>query len=1430
MSQSSTSLSAEAGKALESLQEFGSSPLVLPEHYVNPSIQVMSLITSELGQQISSGYTCQVYLPAQPCYSPFSEVQRIDVSRGPATFPLLLEDREHYVIRTAQAGFSAEINREIIRAARMPEVVVLQTILAWDPQHLRVLMPRHYPVPVSALTTRHVFRLMQDMRRAISLLHDHDIIHADVRLANIMIRTDPASFVLIDYGGSKETIWPVRYGYTVAGRGGTQHRPPAECMNEWSTPSLRVPYLCGRSDFHRLACTIREEILGQMASEAEQELDMMLDTTTWKVKPNPHSLFPPGSWRDTAVNPTIMLTAHLWTAEGKSRTCTTTFRSPLERKGNSNGHFVDEPDQPSYEPGVSLTAQINTGSWEHRVFPWLSYRNRDGMLELEPPRPTSDGPSPSADPEQRSPISGQRPRAARAGANNFGLSSAHNDASLPHADGSSRSSMLWSNTLAPRYPEQMAFPERLSPIPSLSLYLEYQVSSISFFQATPAYCEQRLLGREVLNEAPPFLALADSTFQGLLRQGASLLRSYPGRPSILGALAAGDSLQPRDSLPAPILANEGFLNFLRDKLDEPVKCATSQAVCYVERARHDFNLKDHEFAWQIMDLHQPPDLDLYGQDPTHFQQSAELPAIGHHSELKEAPETPQGNAPQTPVTSPFAGGLGHGDTQQTPHTPPPFLPVFLCCSWNATQGMIHQEMLATHALIRASTLRELLIVAASQANFPIEKTYHLTVPAGRTPFGQFPIPQRLVQTFIHDDMVGPKEMAEAKFRTFRREFFNDEACAEVIRSVTGGAGQRLLSKLKSNAHRADVFRYVEHWLRGGIYLDIKTAFLITPQELHSSIVAEWRQQPLLSDLASQAYGWDADTLRASGPPDYFLTAIGQKKDHIFQGILLGRRQHPLMTAALRHAFQHKYVDAQGAINETYLFFCIALYEIVRQDLLNDQALHPTAQGRSLAPGWHLTQTLGPIYLLQEIHENELRRMQGVPLNEGHGFRTATGQLIALTRCWGWNKGWKADPASTKANNDAILRGLPTALHAAQEAGNATAQRGNASSTPVPTEATIQAHVLEALDTSLLDRIVQLIEKWPRYYGELTKQQVQELIPRAALHGITLGRRPTPELLLGAQARLLRRLPPRILETRGPTSLPPRRHTSHRDRPSLMHRIVMKLLLKSQKTLLPQWRNFVAKDFYDWVVAVADLQSLTAPEVVGVLQPQEFTAIWNARLQVLTKLPTVLAGLSRVYQKPEADRKDLSWRSVISGRLVVHPSGHLTMATKDRAGQEHIHPKLTTWLGGLQATIKNGVPYALFEGKRVATQDEFRLFATTLQTIYEAATKKAHQPSHVNIIQATRDSHPTIKITHGQVLDSKLNVIRNVTGQQLRSRRERQAEHRENKESRRSDPYGSHEPSSGQHSRSAGSQDWQDWQDWDENSYAAKNSAYHGYYR
>eukprot|EP00439_Symbiodinium_sp_Y106_P035112 s8407_g4.t1 len=88
----------------------------------------------------------------------------------------------------------ADVNRDINRCGRLPEVAILPTILAWDPDQGRVV------------------RLIGDMRMALSILHDHHIIHGDVWLANIMVRLDPPSFVLIDYGGCLESLWPVKQG------------------------------------------------------------------------------------------------------------------------------------------------------------------------------------------------------------------------------------------------------------------------------------------------------------------------------------------------------------------------------------------------------------------------------------------------------------------------------------------------------------------------------------------------------------------------------------------------------------------------------------------------------------------------------------------------------------------------------------------------------------------------------------------------------------------------------------------------------------------------------------------------------------------------------------------------------------------------------------------------------------------------------------------------------------------------------------------------------------------------------------------------------------------------------------------------------------------------------------------------------------------
>ena len=228
-------------------------------------------------------------------------------------------------------------------------------------------------------------------------------------------------------------------------------------------------------------------------------------------------------------------------------------------------------------------------------------------------------------------------------------------------------------------------------------------------------------------------------------------------------------------------------------------------------------------------------------------------------------------------------------------------------------------MLATQALVRAKTLRDLIVASAYHAGMKVTLPYALAVRPGESLYGSLPVPQRLFQTFIHDNFQPPKDMANKYFPDFKRDFYDDQACASVVKSVAGGAGQRLLSKLASNAHRADVFRYAEHWLRGGFlhgHQDSPHCFRLAPCMRMLSAIG--RLIPNFSSIAAHEYDWDESLLLQSGPPDYFLTAIGEKKDHIFQGILMGRQQHPLMLAALKHALQRKYVDSPGQIKETYL--------------------------------------------------------------------------------------------------------------------------------------------------------------------------------------------------------------------------------------------------------------------------------------------------------------------------------------------------------------------------------------------------------------------------------------------------------------------------------------------------------------------------------
>ena len=102
---------------------------------------------------------------------------------------------------------------------------------------------------------------------------------------------------------------------------------------------------------------------------------------------------------------------------------------------------------------------------------------------------------------------------------------------------------------------------------------------------------------------------------------------------------------------------------------------------------------------------------------------------------------------------------------------------------------------------------------------------------------------------------------------------------------------------------------------------------------------------------------------------------------------------------IKTALLEPLVDQQDLSGFRYMPFCEELFRVIKADRYQ-------GAGTPLQAGWVLGLFgLGPIYLLQETHEPALKTAQpkGLP-NDGHCFRTAGGQMVALTRCWKWNKG------------------------------------------------------------------------------------------------------------------------------------------------------------------------------------------------------------------------------------------------------------------------------------------------------------------------------------------------------------------------------------------------------------------------------------------
>ena len=158
--------------------------------------------------------------------------------------------------------------------------------------------------------------VVKDMESALSVLHQHNLIHADVHMGNIMSSQKPdepkPTWVLIDLGdNAAESIYPVREGYGAYVAGGDLRRPPGVTKSGYHT---------GTGDYHRLTLALDKEIWPVLkrhsevpadiraSSEIQFKLQKWLTQALAESPPaHPITVWPAGSWVQSATNIMLIL-------------------------------------------------------------------------------------------------------------------------------------------------------------------------------------------------------------------------------------------------------------------------------------------------------------------------------------------------------------------------------------------------------------------------------------------------------------------------------------------------------------------------------------------------------------------------------------------------------------------------------------------------------------------------------------------------------------------------------------------------------------------------------------------------------------------------------------------------------------------------------------------------------------------------------------------------------------------------------------------------------------------------------------------------------------------------------------------------------------------------------------------------------------------
>ena len=307
------------------------------------------------------------------------------------------------------------------------------------------------------------------------------------------------------------------------------------------------------------------------------------------------------------------------------------------------------------------------------------------------------------------------------------------------------------------------------------------------------------------------------------------------------------------------------------------------------------------------------------------------------------------------------------------------LPVLVVAGWNACEQDMHVEMLAVQALARCRTVRDMSEVAQQFGHRSWSlRFYHFPK------LQQEPVPNLLFQTYVHDNKPEPASVAKTMFPEFRRQFCDDQLLRKTLQELAGKLGTALLDRLKQPAHRADIFRYVYHFQHGGLYLDIKCGFVVPWQRVLEHLAADWSTA---HSSAAQRAGYNPAPA-GQLPGEFMVMAIGVKPDHIFQGIIYHKPNHPLLRQAIQHAFGRQVFAAKA--NLEHMILCKYLWEVLKKDM-----------GRTPAVGWNVSPTCGPIYLFQERRGRKPPLCDGQWHDAGNGRRDSKAtppRKSALTKC------------------------------------------------------------------------------------------------------------------------------------------------------------------------------------------------------------------------------------------------------------------------------------------------------------------------------------------------------------------------------------------------------------------------------------------------